>query len=193
MCDKSEPSFKVVVSRDVIFNESEFSCLNAFVSTLNFKPDVAPSEMEHLPVIDPLNDVHAENANELSINDQDDEALLEIHDENVHDVDDGANNYQLIRDMSKRIIKPPEKFNEFQMSYTINVFESLDNSKPNSYCEAIKSEYSIEWLNEIKSEMNSLHADKTWILVHKPDSFFVVDCKWLFKVKHENPLDLRLG
>lgn len=120
MCDRSEPGFKVVVSRDVIFNESEFSCLTAFVSTLNFKPDVVPSEVEHLPVIDPLNDVHAENANELSINDQDNEALLEIHDENVHDdVDDGANNYQLTRDMSKKIIKPPEKFNEFQMSYTM--------------------------------------------------------------------------
>ena len=35
----------------------------------------------------------------------------------------------------------------------------------------------------MKEEMQSLHDNKTWILVPSPKDQRIVDCKWIFKVK----------
>ncbi|GFP94270.1 dolichol-phosphate mannosyltransferase subunit 1 [Phtheirospermum japonicum] len=61
---RSEPGFKVIISRDVIFNEFEFSCLPASVLVVN-EPDPTPSEVEpmHVSKFDDSHDLPVETDN----------------------------------------------------------------------------------------------------------------------------------
>ena len=54
---------------------------------------------------------------------------------------------------------------------------------PNTYKQAVKSEHSKEWLVSMEDEMDSLHKNKTWQLVKRPDNCNIIGCRWKLGIK----------
>lgn len=181
---RSEPGFKVQISRDVVFNEFDFPCLTPAIPAV---ADVTSNEVEHVSKLSKRDNLPAENdehdEHDNIDNSQSDNSTLEH--ENLDD-------YQLARDRARRTIKKPNKFLDCNLSidesmseFAFNVFESLDEHVPESYKTALTSDNANNWIKASDKEMGSMHTKKTWILVPKPPKCSLVDCKWLFKVKEE--------
>ncbi|GFP86900.1 retrovirus-related pol polyprotein from transposon tnt 1-94 [Phtheirospermum japonicum] len=200
LCLRSEPSFKVVISRDVTFNESEFPCLSVPMPV--HESDTAPSKVEQSPSLINYDDMHAEtetltglHADSPDLPAENVDLIAENSDATtVHEVsidnmpgNESLEGYQLARDKVRRnVVNRHSKLNDYHMdSFVCSVFDSIDSSEPKSYDDALKFVHSVEWLNAMNEEMNSFHVNNKWILVPKPDNCSVVDCKWLFKVKDE--------
>ncbi|KAL2240931.1 UNVERIFIED_CONTAM: Retrovirus-related Pol polyprotein from transposon TNT 1-94 [Sesamum indicum] len=163
---RSQPGFNVLISRDVTFNENEMPCLEK----------IQPIEKETT-----FNKVEIEDNQEgegLEYNAEQNAKNLENLG-NTNPVTNPLDNYQLARDRNRRQTRIPSKHRDFQTSLNTELRE------PSSVEEVLKSE---KWLNAVKEEMKSLKDNKTWILVHKPKDASIVDCKWLFKIKQENPI-----
>jgi hypothetical protein len=54
---------------------------------------------------------------------------------------------------------------------------------PDTYKQAVKSEHSKEWLEAMEDEMDSLHKNKTWQLVKRPDNCNIIGCRWKLGIK----------
>ncbi|KAL2239854.1 UNVERIFIED_CONTAM: Retrovirus-related Pol polyprotein from transposon TNT 1-94 [Sesamum indicum] len=159
---RSKPGFKVIISRDVTFNENEMPGL--------FKTEVEPENLTFNKVED--NQEGGENAVETN----NDEQNLELEEDPLRN---SLENYQLARDRSRRERKIPTRLNDFQVALNI------ENIEPSDVDEALKSK---EWLSAMNEEMKSLKDNHTWDLVPKSKNCSLVDCKWIFKIKQENPL-----
>lgn len=110
-----------------------------------------------------------------------------VFDQNVeHDLPnvDDLSAYQLARDRPRREIRKPQHLDDYA-SIVFNVYEQLDGNEPKSYKKALKCDKSVEWINAMRDEMNSLHVNQTWTFVPKNVNFSLIYCKWLFKLKHE--------
>ena len=59
----------------------------------------------------------------------------------------------------------------------------LDNNEPMSYGEAMVGPYSDEWLEAMKSEIESMYQNKAWTLVSLPRWSASHWDKWIFKKK----------
>ncbi|KAL2250907.1 UNVERIFIED_CONTAM: Retrovirus-related Pol polyprotein from transposon TNT 1-94 [Sesamum indicum] len=158
---RSQPGFKVIISRDVTFNEYEMPCL--------LKTEVEPKNLTFNKVED--NQEGGENVVETNNDEQNLE--LEV---------DPLENYQLARDRSRRERKIPTRLNDFQVALNI------ENIEPANVDEALRSK---EWLSAMNEEMKSLKDNHTWDLVPRPKNCSLVDCKWIFKIKQENPLKFK--
>ncbi|KAK4386160.1 Retrovirus-related Pol polyprotein from transposon TNT 1-94 [Sesamum angolense] len=93
---------------------------------------------------------------------------------------EGLEDYMLARDRNRREPRIPARYNDFHIALNIEPYE------PSSVEEALKSENSKNWLSAMAEEMKSLKDNNTWVLVPKPKSCSVVDCKWIFKIKEED-------
>ncbi|KAL2252662.1 UNVERIFIED_CONTAM: Retrovirus-related Pol polyprotein from transposon TNT 1-94 [Sesamum indicum] len=170
---RSKPGFKVLISRNVTFNENEMPCLERS-QPLGKDPTFNKIELEDNQEGEELGDneiTQLDNNEELGNNQE--IATPETQNQNPLD------NYQLTRDRDRRQPRIPSKLRDFHTSFNI---ESVE---PSSVEEALKSD---KWLSAMKEEMKSLNDNKTWILVPKPKDTSIVDCKWLFKIKQENPI-----
>ena len=56
--------------------------------------------------------------------------------------------------------------------------------EPETFQEALNSKYSVQWKAAADSEYQSLMENKTWELVTLADNRTVIGCKWIFKVKY---------
>ncbi|KAL2231326.1 UNVERIFIED_CONTAM: Retrovirus-related Pol polyprotein from transposon TNT 1-94 [Sesamum indicum] len=162
---RSQPGFKVIISRDVTFNEYEMPCL--------LKTEVEPENLTFNKVED--NQEGGENIVETN----NDEQNLKLEEDPLRN---SLENYQLARDRSRRERKIPTRLNDFQVALNI------ENIEPANVDEALKSK---EWLSAMNEEMKSLEDNHTWDLVPKPKNCSLVDCKWIFKIKQENPLKFK--
>ncbi|KAL0424733.1 UNVERIFIED_CONTAM: Retrovirus-related Pol polyprotein from transposon TNT 1-94 [Sesamum radiatum] len=126
---RSQPGFKVLISKDVIFNENEMPCLDNSQDKNNDNLDITF---------------------------------------NKEDNQQGEENEERTW------------YNDFHIALNI------EPNEPSSVEEALKSENSKNWLSAMAEEMKSLKDNNTWVLVPKPKSCSVVDCKWIFKIKEED-------
>ncbi|KAL2232792.1 UNVERIFIED_CONTAM: Retrovirus-related Pol polyprotein from transposon TNT 1-94 [Sesamum indicum] len=163
---RSQPGFKVLISRDVTFNENEMPCLE------QTKPIEKEITFNKVDIEDNQEGEELENNQE-----QNSENLENLGD--INPVNNPLDNYQLARDRDMRQTRIPSKLRNFHTSLNTELGE------PSSVEEALKSE---KWLIAMKEEMKSLIDNKTWVLVPKPKDTSIVDCKWLFKIKQENPI-----
>ncbi|KAL2241037.1 UNVERIFIED_CONTAM: Retrovirus-related Pol polyprotein from transposon TNT 1-94 [Sesamum indicum] len=160
---RSQLGFKVLISRDVTFNENEMPCLE--------KTQTLEKEKTFNKVENNLRDNQQEG--EL-------ENTLENETENTKNLEPNPlENYQLGRDRNRRQIRAPIKLRDFETALNIEITE------PTSIDEAMKSK---QWLSAMNEEMKSLKENKTWVLVPKPQNASIVDCKWVYKIKQENPI-----
>ncbi|KAL2248445.1 UNVERIFIED_CONTAM: Retrovirus-related Pol polyprotein from transposon TNT 1-94 [Sesamum indicum] len=165
---RSQPSFKVLISRDVTFNENEIPCLEKTqslekVKTFN-KVENNLGDNQHEGELE--NTLEPENETENAEN-------LENPEPNP------LENYQLARDRNRRQIRTSVTLKDFETALHTEMTE------PTSIDEAMKSK---QWLNAMNEEMKSLKENKTWVLVPKSKNASIVDCKWIYKIKQENPI-----
>ena len=78
---------------------------------------------------------------------------------------------------TRRVVHAPERY--------IETHETLLDSdvEPLTHNEAISREDSGEWLNAMKSELQSMEDNHVWDLVDLPDGVKPVKNKWVFKRK----------
>uniref|UniRef100_A0AAV1U5H8 Integrase catalytic domain-containing protein n=1 Tax=Peronospora matthiolae TaxID=2874970 RepID=A0AAV1U5H8_9STRA len=72
---------------------------------------------------------------------------------------------------------------DFDSFYCFSAEE--DEEQASRYQEVMKSSYKEQWLQAMKSEMNSLEEHSTWKLVDMPPGKKSVGCKWVFKIKRD--------
>ncbi|KAL2241729.1 UNVERIFIED_CONTAM: Retrovirus-related Pol polyprotein from transposon TNT 1-94 [Sesamum indicum] len=164
---RSQPGFKVLISRDVTFNENEMPCLE--------KNQNLEKEQTFIKVENNLGDNQQEGESENTL-----EIETDSETENVENLEPNPlENYQLARDRNRRQIRAPTRLRDFETALNIEMTEST------SIDEAMKSK---QWLSAMNEEMKSLEENKTWVLVPKPKNASIVDCKWIYKIKQENPI-----
>ncbi|KAL0286870.1 UNVERIFIED_CONTAM: Retrovirus-related Pol polyprotein from transposon TNT 1-94 [Sesamum angustifolium] len=158
---RSQPGFKVLISKDVIFNENEMPCLDDSQDKNNDNLDLTFNKVED-------NQQGEENEEEPGTD------FLE------NSNSEGLDDYLLARDRNRREPRIPARYNDFHIALNV------EPNEPSSVEEALKSENSKNWLSAMAEEMKSLKDNNTWVLVPKPKSCSVVDCKWIFKIKEED-------
>ncbi|KAL0374756.1 UNVERIFIED_CONTAM: Retrovirus-related Pol polyprotein from transposon TNT 1-94 [Sesamum radiatum] len=167
---RDQPGLRVVISRNVVFNESEFPCLTKI-----------PRTEEEYNIELTFNKVEETN---------EDNQQGEGFREETRDIEAGQTNRNsenpdtLITiawpDRERRERRIPSRFRDFHLAL------NSEDSEPTSYDDALKSPKSEFWIKAMKEEMKSLKDNKTWVLVPKPKNTSIVDSKWIFKLKNEN-------
>ncbi|KAK4393955.1 Retrovirus-related Pol polyprotein from transposon TNT 1-94 [Sesamum angolense] len=174
---RNQTGFKVVISKDVTFNESKMPCLNNssrkeldFQSTFN-KVEGSKEDNQQREEDSKENQLESEN--------------VDIRNKTQNDISENmpsTYNYQLARDKDRREPRIPSRFKDFHLAL------NTECNEPFSYEEALESPDAKYWKNAMNDEINSLLKNKTWILVPKPEHISIVDClshwealKWLLR------------
>ncbi|KAL6315461.1 hypothetical protein AAG906_000753 [Vitis piasezkii] len=79
------------------------------------------------------------------------------------------------------VISLPLPVSDVNLDYDIR--EEVD---PTTYCEALNSDKTIEWLIAMRDEMQSMSNNDVWELVDLPKGYKPIGCKWIFKTKRDN-------
>ncbi|CAA0825304.1 Unknown protein [Striga hermonthica] len=158
--DESENAPNAVEQLSGLSNFDNFENMHAETETERVVFDNRDAEIaETEPVIAETENQHAENGENVDVHDE--------YVENVPENDVDLHDYQLARDRTRRDRKKPSKFDDFHMtSYAFGVFESIDNCEPKCYEEALKSANSLQWMNAMREEINSLHSVNIPLAAH---------------------------
>ena len=160
---------KVVISRDVTFNETEFY--------KNLKQQGGES-MDRV----------SEEEIELEVGNEDRQSSesKEVFDQPALEPDVQQQTYNLARDRKRRDIRPPTRYGYFDLiAFAFCTIEELE--EPTSYEQAMSSLEKELWRQAMNEEMESLSKNQTWELVRKPDGQKLVSCKWIYKLKEGIP------
>ena len=65
----------------------------------------------------------------------------------------------------------------------MNVVMLNEPDEPTNYKEAMEGPNSEKWLESMKSEIDSMYANKVWTLVDIPEDRKAIENKWIFKKK----------
>ena len=149
---------KVVVCRNVIFNEVDFSQSNK-------KGDVKPKDT--LEVNSKLEERPQSEDNLQHLDDTSEESLRRSVRQRQPPTRYGINEYA---DMAKEDLFHHSAYNVCQIS------------EPQSIEETLKSKYAKEWKAAADTEYDSLIVNETWELVELPQDCKAIGCKWVFKV-----------
>ena len=57
---------------------------------------------------------------------------------------------------------------------------------PTSFEETMRSAHSSKWLEAMEDEMKSIKTNRVWKLETIPKGAKTVDCKWVYKTKHDS-------
>ena len=79
---------------------------------------------------------------------------------------------------STRPYRPPDRYVP-----SLDYVMLTDCKEPSYYEEAMLKDDKLKWERAMQSEMDSLHKNSTWELVHLPDGKRSLSCKWVYKLK----------
>lgn len=175
-CIEDPRSPKIIISRDVIFDED--ALLNQ-----RRKSDSDRAESDH----------GAKKQVELvELTEEDQHNEKEIQPEQIEEP------YSIARNRERRDIRPPMRFTD-TVAYALNLMDSdpvsyalvmvddVVSDDPYTYKEAISGRESVEWIAAMTEEIESLRKNQTWELVPLPRGKKVVGCKWVYKKKEGIP------
>ncbi|KAL5557135.1 hypothetical protein UlMin_039371 [Ulmus minor] len=149
-------SSKCIISRDVVFRETEYYWAKA-TQKESGEDDMGRNHgRERAEIeVEPLEVTSTETGEDMTH----EEGSLEVEDQG-----DGLESYQLTRDRIRRPRKAPERYGYADLvSYALFASEELDDSEPKSYKQAMASQYKKLWAQAMKEEMDSLDKNLTWI------------------------------
>lgn len=144
---------KIKLSRDVIFNESVF-----------YYKTFEPKEMVEIDI----------NREYFSDDGDDDLKESENHRENA----DAENK----RDRNKRVIKPPSRFDNFEMYMAFDAMSYVEDV-PTNMEELNYAEDKEMWHEAMKREIQAIERNHTWYSVKPPNGAEILDTKWVFSRK----------
>lgn len=90
--------------------------------------------------------------------------------------DDDVNNVPARRPQRRRA--KPKSLDDFVTYSTIT-----EPGEPRTYEEAISGPESVNWMNAMQQEINSINKNNTWTLCNIPSGHPVIGCKWVYKTK----------
>ncbi|GJX94025.1 retrotransposon protein, putative, ty1-copia subclass [Tanacetum coccineum] len=148
---------KIVISRNIVFNESVM-----YKDTLKDSGagDKAVKELQVEVELQRFNN-HTPEEDQIDQEDGDGEDAGDHETDQTPDLTDYHN----------------------MAAYAFAAAEEEDTHEPLTYQEAVACEDSSKWKAAMKEEMDSLRKNKTWELVDHPAGQKLVSCKWLFKIK----------
>ena len=173
---------KVVISRNVIFNESAMLHDNLATNTPIENTSV---QVEHSIGSDhtPENEnIAVQNAPIAENSEVDVDSSIVKHSSPVVQ----PPQHSIAIDRPRRSNNPPQRFIEECniASYALSVAEEIeDNAEPSNYAKAITYADCKNWMTAMQDEMQSLEKNCTWELVNLPKEKKTVRCKWIFKRK----------
>ena len=207
--DKDSGGVRIIVSRDVVFNELVFPCKctknetgtkQAAPNDLNltggahFEVELDNNNLNQLPSIqnqmqeleqepddhvDPIQGDQIVEENVQEHEQQSDEDVQEVH-EQAEDLRD----YQLSRDRERRQIRPPTRYSLADVMFSALVAGAeIKTHETSNFGEAMKSMDNTKWKQAMEEEINFFRMNKTWGLVPRPRNLKLVECKWLYKIK----------
>ena len=169
--------------------------------------DVLEEGVRYVGLAEDNNDIHDDDENELSQNENESENYQSLESEEVEYRDkqnkrgpildgnkvttESKGNHSELRHSSRSHVPNKRFFNDEYATNFIYV-NYCDANVPNTFEEAIESQESQEWKKAMKSEMDSLARNETWKLVNRPKHRQVIDVKWIYKKEDENIYKARL-
>ncbi len=164
-----ETKRKVVIRRDVKFNENDFGHKDEMTTTTTSSSDKSTG------------DVKDEAAGEEVVREEvvGEEAVGEVTKEPR---------------TSARIRKAPVRYGYDEYAETASpvprachvAYNVSEVEEPSTINEARTNEHSKEWIAAADSEYNSLIENKTWRLVELPPGRKTIGCKWVFRAKYDS-------
>ncbi|GJV93371.1 retrotransposon protein, putative, ty1-copia subclass [Tanacetum coccineum] len=161
---------KVVIGRNVIFNES--SMLQKYSST---NTSVESQQKSSVQVEQSENTLEKEN-----FVDQETSVEQESHTPTQQP------QCSIATDRPRRVIHPPRRLIKEAnvVAYALNIADEIEGTTEPSTCtEAITSDDCNKWITAMHEEMESLEKNGTWELAKLPKEKKPIRCKWIFKRK----------
>ena len=172
---------KVVVSRDVVFDESKGPSAELHEEVINGE--------EHIEVV--LKD---DNAAEVQHDEDEDEQEHEEHVESgiqevipeTPETSQGEVSSQryALRDTTARVERVTRSSSRASSVVNNNMVVS-EVHEPTTYEEALRSDDVDLWKQAMDEEIASLHANNTWSLEEVPPGVKPIPVKWVYKVKRD--------
>ena len=166
---------KVIVSRDVKFNENSFS------DRVQHGHEIELEIEQEVPKDTAEKDVQKEK--ETTNETEQEEPIVKVLNERQQEVNE--NQEQDIR-KSSRFRQQPERYGEWLEDDVLNEIlyaNSANTTEPTTYKEAVESPENEKWKTAMQSEYDSLMKNETWKLVKLPENRDAIGSKWVFKIK----------
>lgn len=145
---------KIIISRDVQFDEGQFFFKNNII-------DISNSNSED------ISDSIVENNSDKNLKDSSD-----IQIENENGLSKNVSN--------RRVSKPPVKYDDYEL-YMAGI--SFVENIPHNYEELQNRSDKEEWLKSINRELDSIVENNTWEEVDRTLEMKILDTKWVFSYK----------
>jgi hypothetical protein len=105
------------------------------------------------------------------------------------DVSDELDNFQTKRTRKQTVRYVPvesmtQKKRTIKQSF-VNLVNIIDN-EPETFQEAINSQFGSKWKEAIKSEVDALIENKTWTEMVLPNGKKIIKTRWVFKLKTDS-------
>lgn len=182
---------KVVISKDVVFNEDQmFKDLEAEKSNSKkeHKESITKKKVTFKSVLEDICDGEtSDSGGATEAEESQDHASVEEDGSETSSTvgqTDDLRAYVLARDIVRRTIKPPSKFEDRDfVAYALASSEDIEVEESKSFQEAMKSKEWKLWNGAEDEEMISLDKNNTWEYVERPKKHKVIGNRWIFKLK----------
>jgi hypothetical protein len=160
---------KVIVSRDVTFDESIFSSSGGVSDSGSSSTSIPETTNENLEVGVPINV----------------DSVTPITQSVSAYVPPVSNNHSIAQDRPRRNIVLPHRYRDTDSMahYALIAAQETNVAFEPSYSEAISCDNSSKWIFTMNDEFESLQNNSTWKLFELPEGKKPLKCKWIYKKK----------
>jgi hypothetical protein len=158
---------KVIVSRDVTFDESTFSSSKGVSDSGSSFTSFPETTNENLEVDVPVNIDY----------------VTPITQSVSASISHVSNNLSIAQDRPRRNIVLPHRYHDTNSMahYALIAPQETNVAFEPSYSEAISCDNPSKWLVAMNEEFESLQKNSTWKLVELPEGKKPIKCKWIYK------------
>lgn len=196
---------KFVTVRDVIFDEKNYVTSRPQIKFNDENNETDASDVESKSVEKPCEKIKKARK-ELISTDETDKMSVNSESDSENLIENSKGQYknkpaQIESNTQNKNINEPRRSERFKEKSRVSYDEIYDDylmcahlavfDIPTSFDNVKYRDDRYKWEQAINEEINSLIANKTWILVEKPKDKNIVDCKWVFTIKNDefgNPL-----
>lgn len=113
------------------------------------------------------------------------EQIVDTLSDNLSSLKESTNNNPETRRSNRLKNRPPILYNEDDDDDYMLCAQSILCKIPNSLEEIKTRDDRSQWESAIRDELSSLKLNNSWTFVPRPENKNIVDCKWIFTIKHD--------